>query len=59
LMPAATRHPTYALMPMDDDLVDFLLERNPKFSVDCRRISERMRQGEFKTHEEVRRILGA
>jgi hypothetical protein len=54
----ADGHPTFALMPMDDDLLDYLLERNPKFIAECGQISERMRQGEFKTHEEVRRILG-
>ena len=45
----------YALIPLDDDLIDYLIERSPKFRADCREIRGRMDAGQFQTHEEVRR----
>ncbi len=47
----------YAVMPLDDDLVDYLLERNPRFIRECRAIDRRMRRGEYVTHEQLRRKL--
>jgi hypothetical protein len=47
----------YAVLPLDDDLLDYLLERNPQFVADCQRIRESMRVGEFHTHAEVKRLL--
>ena len=47
----------YAILPLDDDVLDFLLEWNPKFRDDCQRIRERMRAGEFHRHDDVRRML--
>ncbi len=47
----------YALLPLDDDLIDFLIERSPTFRVHCREIRRRMDSGRFQTHEEVRRGL--
>ncbi|MGP0065382.1 MAG: hypothetical protein ACLQGP_17490 [Isosphaeraceae bacterium] len=47
----------YALIPLDDDLIDDLIERSPKFRADCREIRGRMDAGEFQTHDEVRRQL--
>jgi hypothetical protein len=47
----------YAVIPLDDDLIDYLIERSPKFSAVCRQIRERMRAGGFRTHEEVKRLL--
>jgi len=47
----------YALIPLDDDLIDFLIERSPKLRAECRQIRERMDAGQFQTHEEVRRQL--
>ena len=47
----------YALIPLDDDLIDFLIERNPKFRAECRQIREQMDAGQFYSHEEVRRQL--
>lgn len=44
----------YALLPLDDDLIDFLIERSPAFRVRCREIRLRMDSGQFQTHEEVR-----
>ncbi|MBI4601596.1 MAG: hypothetical protein HY721_06510 [Planctomycetes bacterium] len=48
----------YAVLPLDDDLLDFLLEHNPRFIAECAEIRARMRNGRFKTHDEVRRLLG-
>jgi hypothetical protein len=47
----------YALLPLDDDLIDFLIERNPAFHVRCREIRGRMDAGQFQTHDEIRRQL--
>jgi len=47
----------YALLPLDDDLLDYLLERNPQFVADCRQIRERMRAGVFHTQAEVQQLL--
>jgi hypothetical protein len=47
----------YAVLPLDDDLIDFLIERNPGFRTLCRKIRQRMDSGQFKTHDEVRRRL--
>ncbi len=51
--------PAYAVMPLDDELLDYLLERNPAFIAECSKIRARMRQGEFRSHEEVKRLLGS
>jgi len=45
----------YAVIPLDDDLIDFLMERSPKLRAECRQIRERMDAGQFQTHEDVRR----
>jgi hypothetical protein len=47
----------YALLPLDDDLIDFLIERSPALRLQCREIRRRMDAGRFRTHEEVRRQL--
>jgi hypothetical protein len=47
----------YALIPLDNDVIDFLIERDPTFIARCREIRERMDAGQFQTHEEVRRQL--
>ncbi len=49
----------YALMPLDADMVDYLLERSPKFRAECERIREQMRAGQFQTHEQVKKLLEA
>ena len=38
----------YAVLPMDDDLLDYLLERSPKLIDACRQIRQRMRAGRFR-----------
>ena len=49
----------YALLPLDDDVIDLLIERSPEFRAHCREIRSRMDTGQFQTHEEVtRQLLG-
>jgi hypothetical protein len=50
-------HGRYALLPLDDDLLDFLIERSPAFRDRCREIRLHMDSGQFQTHAEVRRRL--
>jgi hypothetical protein len=47
----------YAVIPLDDDLIDYLIERNPGFIELCSQIRERMRAGRFHTHEAVMNLL--
>jgi hypothetical protein len=47
----------YALIPLDDDLIDFLIERNPNFRAVCKDVRARMDAGQFVTHEKVKRSL--
>jgi hypothetical protein len=49
----------YVLLPLDDKLMDYLLERSPKLIKECRQIRARMAAGEFMTHEQVKKRLGA
>jgi hypothetical protein len=48
---------SYALIPLDDEVLDLLIERSPKFRAHCREIRERMDAGQFQTHEEVKRRM--
>jgi hypothetical protein len=48
----------YALMPLDDDLLDYLLERSPKLIEACQEIRQRMQGGQFHSHEDVKKLLG-
>jgi hypothetical protein len=48
----------YAVIPLDDDLIDYLLERNPKFRADCEAIREEMRAGRFTTLDDAEKLLG-
>lgn len=50
--------PQYVVFPLDDDFLDYLIERNPRFIEECGRIRERMNAGEHKTHDEVKSMLG-
>ena len=47
----------YALLPLDDDVIDLLIERGPRFRADCEVIRERMGSGQFHTHNDVRKQL--
>jgi hypothetical protein len=49
----------YVLLPLDDELVDYLLERSPKLIKECRQIRARMAAGKFVKHAEVKKRLGA
>ena len=48
----------YALLPLDDDLIDHLSEHNPKLIEECRVIRERMRAGRYHTHDAIKAIGG-
>ena len=49
----------YVLMPLDDGLLDYLLERSPKLIKESREIRRRMTAGHFVSHEQVKKRLGA
>jgi hypothetical protein len=51
------RQGSYAVIPLDEDLIDYLIARSPKFLAVCRQIRSRMDGGQFHTHEEVKRRL--
>lgn len=48
----------FAVLPLDDDLIDLLLSRNPRLIEECRGIEERMKEGKYLTHEQVLTALG-
>jgi hypothetical protein len=50
-------NPEFALMPLDDDLIDFLIERNPKLIEECRQIRQRMDAGQSRSHDEVKKLF--
>ncbi len=47
----------FAMIPLDDDLIDYLLERNPRFIRECRKIDAEMKRGKYTTHEEVKKMF--
>lgn len=47
----------YAILPLDGELIDFLLERNPKFIDECEQIRRQMIDSEFYTQDETERLL--
>jgi hypothetical protein len=49
----------YVLFPLNDDLLDYLLERSPKLIKECQQIRARMAAGRFVTHEKLKKRLGA
>jgi hypothetical protein len=49
--------PSYAVLPLDDDVLDFLIERNPRFIEECRQLREQMRAGKGVSHEDVKRMF--
>ena len=49
----------YAVIPLDDDLIDYLIERNPKFIAECREILDRMRAGQSHSHDDVKQMLAS
>jgi uncharacterized coiled-coil DUF342 family protein len=48
-----------AVLSLDDEVLDLLLERSPSLIEECRQIRERMKQGEYLTHEEMLAALEA
>jgi hypothetical protein len=50
-------HKNYVLLPLDDDVIDLLLERSPEFRAECDQIRQRMNAGQFQTHDQVRMQL--
>ena len=53
----AGKHKQYVMMPLNDDLIDFLLERSPRLIKECRDIHKQMKAGKFKTHAQVKRMF--
>ena len=51
------KHKQIAMIPLDDDLVDYLLERSPKLIKECQKIRSEMKRGKYTTHEEVKRMF--
>ena len=47
----------FALMPLDDDMLDYLIERSPRFAEECAAIRARMGAGQVRTHDEVRLLF--
>ncbi|HET6883725.1 MAG TPA: hypothetical protein VFI31_26460 [Pirellulales bacterium] len=47
-----------ALIPLDDEVLDFLIERNPRFVDECRKIRERMAQGAVHSQQEIDSLFG-
>ena len=48
------KHKQIAMIPLDDDLIDYLLERSPKLIKECQKIRAEMK---YKTQEEVKRMF--
>jgi hypothetical protein len=44
----------FAVIPLDDDVIDLLIERNPRFRAVCHGIRAQMEAGDFQTHQDVR-----
>jgi len=49
---------SFVLLPVDDELLDLLLERSPRLIEKCRQIRERVEQGKYHTHEQVMEMFG-
>ncbi len=45
------------IIQLDDDLIDCLLERSPKFRIDCETIRKQMRVGKFTTLGDAERLF--
>lgn len=43
----------FALIPLNEELLDFLIERNPRFIEDCRQIRQRMAHGSSHSQDDV------
>jgi hypothetical protein len=47
----------FAVLPLDDEVIDLLLERSPTLLEECSQIRERMKQGKYFTHEQMLKAL--
>ena len=47
----------YVLLPLEDDLIDYLLEHNPRLIAECAEIRQQMHAGSWRSHEQVRKLL--
>jgi hypothetical protein len=47
----------YAVLPLDDGLLDYLIEHHPKFVAECAEIRSRMQSGRSTSHDDVRRLF--
>jgi len=43
----------FALLPLDEEVIDLLLERNPQLIAECRAIGERMASGQYVTQAQM------
>jgi imidazoleglycerol phosphate dehydratase HisB len=59
LLLESNRYGEFAVLPMDDDLLDYLLEHSPRLIAECEAIRRRMDAGHYKTLEEVKRMFAA
>lgn len=50
---------SHVILPLDDDLLDYLLERKTEFIAECRAIRARMNAGAVFSHEDARHIVDA
>lgn len=48
----------FALIPLNDEVLDFLVERNPRLIEECRQIRKRMSGGAAHTQDEVNALFG-
>lgn len=48
----------FAVIPLDDDVIDLLIERNPQFIAECHAIRQRMQQGALHSQAEVNEMFG-
>jgi hypothetical protein len=48
----------FALIPLDDDLIDFMTERNPRLIDKCRQIRQRMQNGKVWIQQSVNELFG-
>lgn len=53
----AKRHNSVAVLSLDDDLVDYLLECSPSLIAESQKNRREMDAGDFVIHDEVRELL--
>jgi hypothetical protein len=43
----------FVLLPLDDEVIDLLLERHPGLIAECREIRSRMKRDAYRTHDQL------